>query len=110
MNDYISRRKIIAEYDRVHVGAAGGARKLMVEAPAEDVVPRAEYERVKAKLDSLIKNYAGCMKYYAREIFAEINNIKKEYASGDIDGNELYIRLYMLEKKYMEDGHEIGLD
>lgn len=38
----------------------------------------------------------------AREIFAEINAIKKEYASGDIDGNELYLRLYMLEKKYTE--------
>ena len=38
----------------------------------------------------------------AREIFEEINAIKKEYASGDIDGNELYIRLYQLEKKYTE--------
>lgn len=82
MNDYISRSKLIAEYDRVHIGAAGGARKLMVEAPAEDVVPRAEV---------------------AREIFAEINNIKKEYARGDIDGNALYILLYMIEKKYTEE-------
>jgi hypothetical protein len=39
----------------------------------------------------------------AREIFEEINTIKKEYASGDIDGNELYVRLYMLEKKYTEE-------
>ena len=38
----------------------------------------------------------------AREIFEEINAIKKEYASGDIDGNELYIRLFRLEKKYLE--------
>ena len=38
----------------------------------------------------------------AREIFEEINAIKKEYSSGDIDGNELYIRLYHLEKKYTE--------
>ena len=38
----------------------------------------------------------------ARKIFEEINAIKKEYASGDIDGNELYIRLYQLEKKYLE--------
>ena len=37
-----------------------------------------------------------------REIFEEINAIKKEYSSGDIDGNELYIRLHMLEKKYTE--------
>lgn len=42
----------------------------------------------------------------ARQIFEEINAIKKEYASGDIDGNELYIRLYQLEKKYTEGNNE----
>ena len=29
----INREDLIAEYDRVHVGAPGGARKLMVDAP-----------------------------------------------------------------------------
>ena len=38
MGKYIDREKLIAEYDRVHVGPAGGARKLMVDAPTEDVV------------------------------------------------------------------------
>ena len=37
MAEYIDRNALIAEYDRVHVGAPGGARKLMVEAPAADV-------------------------------------------------------------------------
>ena len=36
--EYIERNALIAEYDRIHVGAPGGARKLMVEAPAADVV------------------------------------------------------------------------
>lgn len=36
--EYIERGALIAEYDRVHVGPAGGARKLMVDAPAADVV------------------------------------------------------------------------
>jgi hypothetical protein len=36
--EYIERNALIAEYDRVHVGPAGGARKLMVDAPAADVV------------------------------------------------------------------------
>ena len=36
--EYIEREALIAEYDRVHKGPAGGARKLMVEAPAADVV------------------------------------------------------------------------
>lgn len=35
-NDLISRSALIAEYDRVHVGVPGGARKLMVDAPAVD--------------------------------------------------------------------------
>lgn len=38
MDDFINRRKLIEEYDRQHKGPAGGARKLMEEAPAADVV------------------------------------------------------------------------
>ena len=38
MAEYIEREALIAEYDRVHIGKAGGARKLMIEAPACDVV------------------------------------------------------------------------
>ena len=53
--------------------------------PAADVVPKSDF---------------------AREIFEEIEKIKKEYASGDIDGNELYVRLYLLEKKYTEEHNE----
>ena len=37
MAEYIDREALIAEYDRVHIGAPGGARKLMVDAPAADV-------------------------------------------------------------------------
>lgn len=39
MSDLISRSALIAEYDRVHVGPPGGARKLMADAPAVDAVP-----------------------------------------------------------------------
>lgn len=38
MAEYIEREALIAEYDRVHKGPPGGARKLMVDAPAADVV------------------------------------------------------------------------
>lgn len=37
----------------------------------------------------------------ARKIFGEINELKDEYARGDIDGNALYVGLYQLEKKYI---------
>jgi hypothetical protein len=40
----------------------------------------------------------------AEEIFAEINELKKQYLSGDINGNELYVQLYLLEKEYTEEG------
>ncbi len=38
MNDLISRKALIAEYDRVHIGPPGGARKLMEDAPSVDAV------------------------------------------------------------------------
>ena len=36
MMSLINREALIAEYDRVHVGEPGAARKLMVDAPAVD--------------------------------------------------------------------------
>jgi hypothetical protein len=38
MNDLISRKALLAEYDRVHIGPPGGARKLMEDAPEVDAV------------------------------------------------------------------------
>ena len=38
MSDLISRKALIAEYDRVHIGPPGGARKLMEDAPTVDAV------------------------------------------------------------------------
>ena len=49
--EYIERNALIAEYDRVHIGPAGGARKLMVDAPAADVVSRSVFEQVKWERD-----------------------------------------------------------
>ena len=37
MAEYINKQALLAEYDRVHVGPPGGARKLIEEAPAADV-------------------------------------------------------------------------
>ncbi len=34
MNDLISRKALLAEYDRVHIGEPGKARKLIEDAPA----------------------------------------------------------------------------
>ena len=79
MARYTDIDNLIAEYDRVHVGPAGGARKLMVEAPTVDVVPKSEV---------------------AREIFAEI----EEYL--DDDGLSVFMtrtEYFELKKKYTEE-------
>ncbi len=39
MTSLIDRNALIEEYDRVHVGEAGKARKLMEDAPEVDAVP-----------------------------------------------------------------------
>ena len=44
-----------------------------------DVVPKSEVERLEAEKDALIKNYAECMKDYAREIFEEIENTLNQW-------------------------------
>lgn len=38
MDDLISRKALLAEYDRVHIGPPGGARKLMEDAPSVEAV------------------------------------------------------------------------
>lgn len=38
MAEYIEREALLAEYDKAHKGLAGGARKLIADAPAADVV------------------------------------------------------------------------
>ena len=37
-NDLISRNALLAEYDRVHIGEPGNARKLIADAPTVDAV------------------------------------------------------------------------
>lgn len=39
MTEYINKQALLAEYDCVHVGPPGGARKLIEEAPPADVAP-----------------------------------------------------------------------
>ena len=71
----------------------------------DELIKALEYDRDqynKGFADGSRINTTAIRAEVAREIFGEINAIKKEYASGDIDGNELYVRLYLLEQKYTE--------
>lgn len=38
----------------------------------------------------------------AREIFEELDNLKKQYIKGDIDEHKFIVRLFLLKKKYTE--------
>ncbi len=62
MPRYTDIDKLIAEYDRVHIGPAGGARKLMVEAPIADVV-----EVVRCKDCKHLYFVKSCSKYECRK-------------------------------------------
>ena len=70
MARYIDADRLIAEYDRVHVGPAGGARKLMVDAPTADVVPRVEAENY--------KSIAETQQKLSIERYFEIKQLKQE--------------------------------
>ena len=73
MARYIDVDALIAEYDRVHVGPAGGARKLMVDAPTADVAPKSEVAR---EIEAL-ENEVG--KIYNHYVFEDT-----DYADDDV--------------------------
>lgn len=52
VNDYISRQYLLDEYDRQHQGSPGGARKIIAEAPAADVVPVVRCKYCRYRVDS----------------------------------------------------------
>lgn len=80
MARYTDIDNLIAEYDRVHVGPAGGARKLMVEAPIADVAPRADViEEYRKKVYAKMEKYTVFGREYIQRIMREV---EKEYTEG----------------------------
>ena len=55
MGRLIDREKLIAEYDRVHIGPPGGARKLMEEA---EEVPAIPVDWIKAQIPDSTEFFA----------------------------------------------------
>lgn len=96
MARYTDIDKLIAEYDRVHVGPAGGARKLMVEAPIADVAPRAEVAReIFEEIEEARKHWesiwksdpygsgGGAYGYLETDVDSTIYDLKKKYTEGE---------------------------
>lgn len=83
----------------------------VVEMLEHGVVPKSEIERLESEKDALIKNYAECMKDYAREIFEEIwasiashayTSKSEDYADGAYDTIEwVDSKIAEIEKKYV---------
>ena len=59
-DEYIKRQGLLDAYDAAHKGPPGGARKLIAEAPAEDVMPVVKELRTAVKL--LHKEYERAKK------------------------------------------------
>jgi hypothetical protein len=119
MARYIDADALIAEYDRVHVGAPGGARKLMVDAPTADVVPKSEaeqwyheYHAIKDELKQE-KMYHRATEKLADRYCAELQTAKSEVAREIFEEIEREIKnhgicyaqrkIAELKKKYTED-------
>lgn len=61
-DEYVSRDYLLGEYDRQHQGPPGGARKIIAEAPAADVVERPRWIPVTERLpedDQRVLAYYG---------------------------------------------------
>ncbi len=78
MNDLISRKALIAEYDRVHVGPPGGARKLMEDAPAVDAIPIEWLEERSKRLSREIDIVAKIEAEYLRLLIEGWRKEKKQ--------------------------------
>lgn len=105
MSRYTDIDNLIAEYDRVHVGPAGGARKLMTEAPIADVVPRVELDRSQYLLAQAWKRIEELEALCAQH---NIGNIK--FNTGDYarivcnsSGHEFAIGTIVKLEKYPDD-------
>lgn len=65
MNDLISRQALLAEYDRLHVGEPGRARKMIEDAPSAQPEPISE-EYAKAVRTWLINYQVRCAELKGR--------------------------------------------
>lgn len=69
----IDADKLIAEYDRVHIGSPGGARKLMVDAPTVDAV---EVDAIQAWLYEIAMNNTGNVSRVCEELISRLDGLR----------------------------------
>lgn len=67
-DEYIEREAVLAEYDRQHKGPPGGARKIIAEFPAADVVSRDCYNAILWENDVMRKQLAEIAKGFGQRM------------------------------------------
>ena len=94
MARYIDADALIAEYDRVHIGPPGGARKLMEEAPTADVA-EVKWIPVTERMPKGRRKYLcicvfgeSKMQYYNVLMFHPEQNAENGYVTGPHFSNE----------------------
>lgn len=100
MARYIDVDKLIAEYDRIHVGPAGGARKLMVDAPTADVAPKSEVAR---EIIAFVNQLIDMQPYESRWITTSGEEMSADVGYF-IEGFEIVEKEIL--KKYTEGGEQ----
>ena len=100
MPRYTDIDELIAEYDRVHIGAPGGARKLMEDAPIADVVPRNEVAKIFEEIERIISEPFTV----GFDVLSPLNQALCEY-NGDIKKELLYY-VAQLKEEYTEGGEQ----
>lgn len=80
MEDYISRlaaiKMIEEDLPEVVYYRKEDAVACLECIPSANVVLKSDFERLQAEHDAIIKNYAECMKDYAKEIFDELESYR----------------------------------
>ena len=96
----IYRVKAMAEHTIKEVSWRGEQAEIVpiqIIETAADVVPKSEVDK------AMQKGYELGKREVAREIFAELYEIKEDHLLGDIDDRRLYRLIAELKKKYTED-------
>ena len=86
MAELIDRAALLAEYDRVHVGAPGGARALIANAPTVDAAPVVRCKDCKRARECKEKHEVFC------DLIAAYMGLNDYCSYGERKDNELVER------------------
>ena len=78
-------------------------KRVLMQAPEADVVPKSEVERVYYNLQAVLEERAETKQEIAREIFEEIDTLVDDWKHSYIQSIQFIAELAELKKKYTEE-------